>query len=755
MGRILDLFINKYNYTDFHELNLDWIISDLRTLAETLENFININTIKYANPIQWNITTQYEANTVVIDANDGTAYLSVKPVPSGVALTNTDYWTPIFTLNLLSANQNITLRDDGSNVLATFTSAIGDWLIWNNTLYKVTRPIAINEAYVSGYNLDRYSVELFIKDYIDSLITIIGDLDDLTTAEKSSIVNAINELVTDINNITTTINIDTVSTMKATELTEDSFCRTAGYHSVNDGGGAFYHITSTAPAGHYETLDNGLYAELIYDNCINVKQMGAYGDDVHDDTSIIQAAIDYSVTSHNIVFIPVGVYLVSALTLTNGCSGIRGEVIPFCDHYAEYGYPKATTIKSIYNANDTIANYLITSAVGNYQGGVEISNITFYGNNQTKSCLSLQYSGWTLYMKNVTIDYFQGEAIKFDNTYDSNIEGLTIERCARYVSGGEESTYAIHCVNTPNAIHFNMLHMEFNGLYMLIESCQNIDIVNSKFEIGPTAWGGYERQSYTNPYFKINKTMSEGIIFSATHFILAGSASFKRLFPAVDYSDFPYTFEIYTTGAGTPISGLSFIGCIINGVDVNGGVDFIDNSNAMNMIIDGCQFSYLNNARAAIVANEAVISNNKMTLYNPLYSGTVNGLNLTNCIITGNNITSLISASNIDAYNASNNNCMNNVGNYIRAFNTMKVFTTRQSCTGLSDGNTSTFAIDISNARFNSTDYCVSIQPYNTLQSNMYRFDITDVGVNAFNLRVTPNGTSANVSVMITVSLSK
>lgn len=201
MGRILDLFINKYNYTDFHELNLDWIISDLRTLAETLENFISLNTIKYANPIQWNITRQYEANTVVIDANDGTAYLSTKPVPTGVGITNTDYWTPIFTLNLIAFNKNITLRDDGANPSATFSSIIGDWLIWNGILYRVTRPIVVNESYVVGYNLERFTIELFVRSYVEELTGKIGDINDLTTTDKSSIVNAINELVNIINSL--------------------------------------------------------------------------------------------------------------------------------------------------------------------------------------------------------------------------------------------------------------------------------------------------------------------------------------------------------------------------------------------------------------------------------------------------------------------------------------------------------------------------------------------------------------------------
>lgn len=54
--------------------------------------------IEYANPLNWDITTQYSQNTVVVDPKDGTAYLSVKPVPAGVQLSDTSYWTPIFTL---------------------------------------------------------------------------------------------------------------------------------------------------------------------------------------------------------------------------------------------------------------------------------------------------------------------------------------------------------------------------------------------------------------------------------------------------------------------------------------------------------------------------------------------------------------------------------------------------------------------------------------------------------------------------------
>lgn len=195
----------KYPNQNDEILNLDWILSTIDNLVNEVANFVSLNTIKYADPIQWNITTQYEKNTVVIDPITGSAYISTKPVPSGVGLNNTDYWNVIFTLDVISANKNITLRDDANNILATFESEVDDWLLWQGTLYIVTRAIEIGQSYVVGYNIDRYTVERFLKEYITNLRsyvdTTIGDLTDLETTVKTDVVTAINSLLTDVSTL--------------------------------------------------------------------------------------------------------------------------------------------------------------------------------------------------------------------------------------------------------------------------------------------------------------------------------------------------------------------------------------------------------------------------------------------------------------------------------------------------------------------------------------------------------------------------
>ena len=84
----------------------------------------------------------------------------------------------------------------------------------------------------------------------------------------------------------------TVANMKAdTKLKAGDMVITLGYHSENDGGASKYVIKASSDK-YYETLSNNLKAELIIEDRINVKQVGAYGDGVHDDTAAMEAAWD-------------------------------------------------------------------------------------------------------------------------------------------------------------------------------------------------------------------------------------------------------------------------------------------------------------------------------------------------------------------------------------------------------------------------------------------------------------------------------
>ena len=93
----MSLFEN-FPYTNFHELNLDWIIKKMKELDDKFDEAI-ASGIKIADPPQWDITTAYAPLTIVF--HDDAAYLSTVPVPPGTMITDTDYWENIFDVHQL------------------------------------------------------------------------------------------------------------------------------------------------------------------------------------------------------------------------------------------------------------------------------------------------------------------------------------------------------------------------------------------------------------------------------------------------------------------------------------------------------------------------------------------------------------------------------------------------------------------------------------------------------------------------------
>ena len=156
-----------FPYTNIHELNLDWLLRQMVELKKQTADFININSIKYADPLQWNITTQYEANTVVINPEDSTAYLSVRAVPAGVNITNTEYWTPIGNFAELYSDikASISAVDAGSGTTTPAALAVNELIWWNNVLYRAIAPLPAGTALIVGTNIEEITISDILYNY--------------------------------------------------------------------------------------------------------------------------------------------------------------------------------------------------------------------------------------------------------------------------------------------------------------------------------------------------------------------------------------------------------------------------------------------------------------------------------------------------------------------------------------------------------------------------------------------------------------
>lgn len=181
------MFNTRWPYSNFHELNLDWILETLKKQDAAIADFISLNSITYADPLQWDITRQYPKNQVVLDTN-GDGYLSVQPVPVGVEIDNTDYWTKIGNFSELwsTVKLAITAADEGLKTTASADRASGD-LVWlNNTLYVCTTAITRGTEYGTN-NTAKTTIDARLANLANAVSTLQNNVKDINTALPNKI----------------------------------------------------------------------------------------------------------------------------------------------------------------------------------------------------------------------------------------------------------------------------------------------------------------------------------------------------------------------------------------------------------------------------------------------------------------------------------------------------------------------------------------------------------------------------------------
>lgn len=359
--------IHKAPYTNFHDLNLDWIMETLNEFNTKLTNFVSLATIKYANPIQWNITSQYESNTVVVDKN-GNAYLSVRPVPSGVSLDRTEFWTKIGNFDELWANvkKAITPNDEGHSPTATANRAVND-LVWvNGALVRVTRAMIAGDAYVPDSNC----VSSSTNEVLHYLITAFNEG---LSAEQTTRQEADKKLQT------------AIDAEKTAREDADTKLQTAIEAEQTDRKDADTKLQTAIDAEQTtrENADNNLQNSIdqlqqdvksILDYA-NVKSYGAKGDGTTDDTIAFSTAI----ASGKDLFIPDGEYIITgainigsplmtsgAIVIASGVMLTIGEPVAPCTLH----FRQKNGGKFLIRAGETIADWYIDTSIADvFQGG--------------------------------------------------------------------------------------------------------------------------------------------------------------------------------------------------------------------------------------------------------------------------------------------------------------------------------------------------------------------------------------------------
>lgn len=179
----------QFPYTNTHDLNLDWIIKTLKEMSDKIDNFILNSSIQFADPIEWSDSTDYEQLTVVVYNNTG--YISLKSVPAGTAITNTEYWQPIFDMSVIMDDLDelqtlIEAADADIDDLQTAVSALQEDV---GELVTGLSGVADRVTSLETDNTTNKAQIQDNKDDIASLKNRTSDLETDNTNNKSNITN--------------------------------------------------------------------------------------------------------------------------------------------------------------------------------------------------------------------------------------------------------------------------------------------------------------------------------------------------------------------------------------------------------------------------------------------------------------------------------------------------------------------------------------------------------------------------------------
>lgn len=276
-----------YPYTNFHELNQDWILSILKKFENELKQAIDYKTIHYADPLQWNITTQYAPNTVVVDENTGIAYISKDAVPSGILLSDKNYWMVIFDYQkIYNKIMSGVAFNEKDNETASKDLLVNDLVWYHGDLYRVTKAISEGSRYIIGTNLVATTIESLLSNYygrdrvtqlLNDTVNVSGDYTinagDIAETANNITLHSKQDMLLDADGKLT----EMVTGNREIDIDGDDSVHVDGITSINRGGavtsvfGGNFDISITGASNiKYKNTSTNTYQDKMINNAVDV-----------------------------------------------------------------------------------------------------------------------------------------------------------------------------------------------------------------------------------------------------------------------------------------------------------------------------------------------------------------------------------------------------------------------------------------------------------------------------------------------------
>ena len=321
-------------------------------------------------------------------------------------------------------------------VPSSYTSALTyeEQLLWFCSYLEKEVIPAVNNNGEAIEELQQLFVQLqeYVEHYFDTLDIqeeVNNKLDDMAESGE------LTEIIATYLNIKSLLTFDTLADMKTAEnIQEGSKVKTFGYYSINDGGGATYYVRQVQNTDTENDmdivalLDEDLVAEIEKPVSMNVKQFGAKGDNIHNDTENIQRAIDYAVENKINIIVPEGDYLIDHIDIYGETSfkGVAQKKVRF---YTTNNINYTNAINISGNSTQVSDFMLIGTSDGDYDSSAHVQNgIGFTTTHEN-------YAG-RLDLHNLNIIAFTGSGIYQPSNINSYLADSTFDKIYCYDNEG-------------------------------------------------------------------------------------------------------------------------------------------------------------------------------------------------------------------------------------------------------------------------------------------------------------------------------
>lgn len=271
--------------------------------------------------------------------------------------------------------------------------------------------------------------------------------------------------------------------------------RVRGYYAENDGGLADY-IVSNQPGDISLKIINGLYANLVVTDKLNLKQLGAVGDGVNDDSAYLKKAL---VSGASNIIIPTGIFNLNykELKIPKNISisgeGASKSVLCNLNFKAPYGLRlsklccKGAFKRNIWNTSEALQARTMFCVSPQGEQSIEYTNCTFE---------DADYVSWAI----GTDGYFSNEKVTgctFSNIGCCAIYHSANTKHASYKNNkfneiGTKSSKSgpitaiwvgdVTNVNYSMADYIEIIDNTFNNLYTVNEFDENVKhVINANF----------------------------------------------------------------------------------------------------------------------------------------------------------------------------------------------------------------------------------------------------------------------------------